>query len=473
VKLDHPAPDANRLSRFTPVWTEGSSLALQLDSTLQDLPLCQITLDKNQRGWELAQLFEQHPLLAGVILVHQDHFVGVLSRRRFLEYLLRPHGAEFFLKETLWVLYCYARCEELVFSGTTSILTAAQRALRRSLELQTEPVIVKLTANDYYLLDPQALNIAYWQLRGIETQVRYERTQAELIQSDKMANLGRLIDGVAHEILDPVSFIWGNLNHVSDYCRDLLDLLGSYEQALPQPPAALAQQRIDLEADYIQQDLPQAIASIRSGAERLSKLATSLQNFCHIDDVYPKSADLHELLDSIVLLLKSRLSSEIHFIKHYGHLPPVPCYAGQLNQVFMNVLSMAVDTLLTQAVSQELEIGFPRGQANNIATETTFEPTITISTEVRSLTVGDREERWIAIGIMDNGPALSAESLAQLCASFTVKQRALKETSLGASYQIVTAKHGGKFEIYSPCRPQTIHSLYAVGTEFEILLPFT
>ena len=466
---------------------EGSLQALHLEATLQELQCYSFQVELRCLGADLAQSFEQHPLLPGAVLVQQGHFVGMLSRRRFLEHLIRPHGIEFFLKEPLQVLYSYARSEVLVLAGTTPIVMATQQALRRSLDLQSEPIVVQTAPNTYHLLDIHTLNIAYWQIRGIETQVRYERTQAQMIQSDKMASLGRLVDGIAHEILDPVSFIWGNLSHVSTYSDSLLKLLAVYDAHLGELPPSLVQLQDDLELDYLRQDLPQTIASIRTGAERLSKLASSLQNFCHIDEVYPKPANLHELLDSIVLLLKSRLTSEIRVVKHYGHLPPVPCFAGQLHQVFMNILSNAVDALIDQAVSQQLEEDLKASHQHLTTTPPHLKPTITIKTDIRSI-AGDPTSRWIVICIADNGPGISVAEQARILESFSVKKRAVKETSLAVSYQIITAKHGGKFTMRSrhaaemphhdderllrnhASQPQTNQTTTS-GTEFELLLP--
>jgi len=461
--------------------------ALHLESTLQDLQLHRFEIELSCVGLELAQVFEHHPLLPGAILVDVGNFVGMIARQRLLEFLIRPQGIELFLQKPLWVLHSYARCELLILPGDTPILTAAHQALRRSPTLLNEPLIVQLD-DTYCLLDVHELNIAHWQIRGIETQVRYERTQAQMIQSDKMASLGRLVDGVAHEILDPVSFIWGNLSHIASYSHEVLQLLALYEQFLPEPPAELVQLRTDLELEYLRVDLPRAIESVKSGAERLSKLATSLQNFCHIDEVYPKPTDLHEAIDSILLLLKSRLSSDVQIVKLYGHLPPVLCYPGQLNQVFMNVLSTCLDSLLMQAVSQQLDLEMQRPYSDT-RLSTPPKPTIEITTQVRSIqNDGQEETRWVAIRIADNGPGLSKEAQRQLLESFSVKRRTEKETSLAVSYQIVTAKHGGKFKVRSHsvanrelCRnargedPQVewFPSDVMTGTEFEILLPLT
>jgi signal transduction histidine kinase len=446
-----------------PIVFDSSDQALGLESVLRDLPLYHFQVDWRGLGVNVAQMFEQHPLLPGVILVDRDQFVGMISRNRFLEYLLRPHGLELFLNQPLQVLHSYARNEMLLLPENTPILTAAQFALRRLPELLSEPIVVKTESGDHLLLSTHELNIAAWQIRGIETQVRYERTQAQMIQSDKMGTLGRLVDGLAHEILDPVSFIWGNLSHVSAYSESLIQLLEAYMAQLPQAPEAITRLKTEIEFDFLRQDLPRAIASIHLGADRLRKLTTSLQTFCHIDEVHPKPADLHDCIDSIVLLLKSRLSSEIEIVKHYDHLPPVVCYIGQLSQVFMNILSNAIDALLNQAVSQQISAEFGMKSASSFQ-PLTCKPRIEITTQVRSLSAGATsiESRWVSVCIADNGPGMLPEVKQQILDSFSIKKRAAKETSLSVSYQIVTAKHGGKF---------LLRSQPGEGTVFEILLP--
>jgi signal transduction histidine kinase len=458
-----------------PTLSEGSDQALHLESVLQDLPVHSFRVDVRCLGSELVEIFEKHPLLPGAILVEEGATVGMISRRRLLEYLIRPYGMELFLQEALWVLHRYTRCDVLLLPGDTPILVAAQQALRRSPELLSEPIVVEID-NHHHLLDVHELNIAHWQIRGIETQVRYERTQAEMIQNSKMVNLGRLVDGVAHEILDPVSFIWGNLSHVTNYSQDLLTLLAAYENHLPTLPQELEQLREDIEVEYLRQDLPRAIASIKTGAERLSKLASSLQNFCHIDEVYPKPMDLHECLDSILLLLKSRLSSEIRVVRNYGSMPPVSCFPGQLNQVFMNILSSAVNRLLDEAVAQQLHADFKASSQSNLAIAPA-PPTLEITTQICSLpAVTGTSPRWVSICIADNGQGLSPEAEQKLLESFSVKGRTEKETSLSVSYQIITAKHGGKLKVRSRgmdlgADDPAIAQGQQTGTEFEILLP--
>ncbi len=451
-----------------PILIEANSRALHLESILQDLPRYDLQIETDRCGQELADGFARYPLVPGAVLVEQGEFVGMISRRQLLECWIRPQGVELFSQNPLHVLYSYARSQALILSGTTPILVAAQQALRRSPEALSDPILVQVAPQTYHLLDAQTLNIAAWQLRGIETQVRYERTQAQMVQSDKMANLGRLVDGVAHEILDPVSFIWGNLSHFSGYATGLLELLDAYEAVIPTPPTAIAALREELEVDYLREDLPRIIASVQNGADRLSKLASSLQNFCHIDEVYTKPANLHDMLDSVTLLLKSRLSQEIQIVRSYDRLPPISCYVGQLHQVLMNILGRAVERLLNQAISQQVDAGFTAHGPAAAAPK----PTIAITTRLLSIGQDDgTDSRWVSLCIGDNGTALTAAEQQKILTSFSIAQRAAKETSLSLSYQIITAKHGGQLEMRSPCTLASGAEMAGSGTEFEILLP--
>ena len=453
--------------------SEGDNQDLSIDSTLATLPLYSFATDVNCLSAEVVEILEKHSNLPGVILLDQGKFAGMISRLRLLETLVLSNQQNLFLQKPLQFLYNYARTDVLILPETTPILAAAQMALRRSSELLGEPIVVQSKTKSYQLLDVHELNIAHWQIRGIETQVRYERTQVQLIQSEKMANLGRLVDGVAHEILDPVGFIWGNLSHISNYTENLLELINAYEKIVPETTEEIYELKEDIEFDFLKQDLPRAIKSVKSGAERLKKLVSSLQNFCYIDEVYPKPADLHAMLDSIVLLLKSRLKSEIEIVKNYGDLPPISCFAGQLNQVFMNILSNAVNNLLNQAAYQEFTGEFRSDQQGYIFDK----PCIVIKTKVYSPESASNSEilpsRWVSIIISDNGPCLSASTLKQIWDSFSVEKRAEKETSLAVSYRIITAKHGGKLLIRSAESTNHLNNelISNMGTEFEILLP--
>ncbi|HEY9628946.1 MAG TPA: hypothetical protein V6C84_16715 [Coleofasciculaceae cyanobacterium] len=473
-------------AEFTlPSVSEANRQGLSLESTLADLPLHHFQASAEVSGQALAHMFDRHPTVPGAILREGDRFLGMISRQRLLEFLIRPQGTAF-LPQPLSVLYRYTRGDCLLVSATTPIVVAAQMALQRSPLERAEPIIVQFDAHNapdsqadaptHQMLDVHELNIAYWQIRGLEAQVRHERAQIQMIQVEKMASLGRLVDGVAHEILDPVGFIWGNLVHVSSYTQQILRLLEAYEQYVRETaggkfPGAIAQLQADIELDYLRQDLPQTITSMKSGAERLKKLAASLQNFCHVDEVYPKPANLHECLDSILLLLKSRLSGEIEIVRDYGHLPPISCYAGQLSQVFISILTNAVEALLDRSVRQGLaELG------QQSAERLQAKPQITVKTQVLPVCEGTNsvKEHWVSIQIADNGSELSAAKKRQIEEALSAEHRANKETSLGLSYQIVTTRHGGKLLFRSLNMEATGSVQENMGrhrTEFEILLP--
>lgn len=459
-----------------PVLSDVVTKDLRIESTLEELPLYNFEVEIHCPGSAVAEIFERHPLLPGVILRSEGKFIGMISRQRLLEYLLRPHGIELFLRQPLSVLYSYARNQFLVLPGKMLVVEAARIALRRNLEFQGEPLVIQTEDNVYQLLNAQELNIAYWQIRGIETQMRFELMQAQIIQSEKMASLGRLVDGVAHEILDPVGFIWGNLSYVSSYVQELMDVVKGYETLLPQVPAEIALLKEEIEFDFLQQDLQQTLNSIRTGAERLKKLALGLQNFCHIDEVYAKPADLHACIDGVLLLLKSRITSEIEVVKNYGHLPPVPCYAGQLSQVFMNILSNSLDALINQFLTQKFAAEFRDAALTYLPAKETYKPRIEITTSVCAWNQKNSEtqhSRGVMIKISDNGPGMSPQKQRQILESFSAEKRIEKETSLAVSYWIVTAKHGGKFSFESRWRLTGNESDLqdSTGTEFEIILP--
>lgn len=201
----------------------GSNRDLESESTLQELSMYDFAVETSCTGVSLSKFFEKYPLMPGAILLEEGKYVGMISRRQLLEFLIRPYAQELFFQQPLTILYSYVSRAILLLPDTMPILTAMQLVLRRSPELFAEPVVVQTAPNKYKLLDVQELNIASWQIRGIETQVRYERSQAQMIQNEKMASLGRLVDGVAHEILDPVNFIYGNLTHVGNYSQDLIN----------------------------------------------------------------------------------------------------------------------------------------------------------------------------------------------------------------------------------------------------------
>jgi signal transduction histidine kinase len=447
---------------------EASPNGLDPESFLSDLPLHRLAIAPTHLGYELEQIFQRYPDLPGVILQDGGDTIGIISRQRFLEFLLHPQGTDLFLTQSLWMLHTYARCSAMRLPASTSILRAAMQALRRSADQRQEPLLVEQSDGTLCLLDIHELYLADWQIRGIQTQVRYERMHLQMIQNEKMAALGGLVDGVTHEILDPVGFIWGNVVHLSKYYGQVMELLAAYQTQWDEKPEAIVQLETSLELDYLTQDIPHILQSIQSGANRLKTLAVSLQNFCHIDEVYPKPADLHGCLDSLLLLFEHHLTGRIRILRQYEPIPPVSCFVGQLSQVFINLLTRSADTLLNTALQAQWE---PVESANLGA-----QPCITVSTRLDSVNVLANEtsiQRWVVITIEDDGLALSPEEYAQIRHSFSIQQRTTQETSLALSYQIVTAKHGGSLMLRSPTIPATSESPIspARGTAFEVWLP--
>jgi len=464
----------------TPTSGSGARTSLGIHSPLSVLPLHSFTVTAECCFREIIERFTQFADLPGVV-VTDGETVTVLSRQTCLDCLLHMAQAPYFLESPIRVIVGQRSDKPLMFASDVSILTSAQQALKRPHAQQYDPILV-ICEEGYELLDARVLNAAHWQIRGIETQIRYERLQMQILESEKMAALGRLVDGVAHEILDPVSFIWGNLNYIASYAKQQHELLMAYEAALPDEPTEITELKEEIEIDYLRSDLPAAIKSARGGAHRLRQLATSLQNFCHIDAVHPRPTDLNTLIDSTLRLLKSRLNTPITIEHSYGKLPPVPCFSGQLSQVFMNIFTNTIDSLLSQVQCSEDGL-------STMTTVTTSDGSDAVAAEPKPLKItvttcicadqhllkgSPEESRWVSIIISDNGPGIPPETKAQILDSFSTEPRYHKETGLAMSYRIVTVKHGGKFWMRSMhASEQGGGAAQTTGTEFEILLPLT
>jgi PAS domain S-box-containing protein len=258
-----------------------------------------------------------------------------------------------------------------------------------------------------------------------ETLQTLQQTQSRMVQSEKMSALGQLVAGVAHEINNPVNFIYGNLKYTSEYTQDLIRLVELYQTQFPDQNGAIDSLCEEIDLDYLLADLPKMLSSMKVGADRIREIVLSLRNFSRLDESEFKAANLHEGIDSTLMILQNRIKPkddhpEILITKNYGDLPLVNCYAGQLNQVFMNILANAID-----ALGSAIE---GHGLAN---------PEIVITSQPC--------DRNLVIEIENNGPGIPAEIQAKLFDPFFTTKPVGQGTGMGLSisYQIVTEKHHG------------------------------
>jgi len=282
-----------------------------------------------------------------------------------------------------------------------------------------------------------------------ETLQQLKQSQAQLVQSEKMASLGQLVAGVAHEINNPVSFVRGNLQPAQEYAQDVLRLLDLYRQHYPNPDPSIAKALDELDIEFIQTDFPNLLNSMKMGTQRIQSIVSSLRNFSRLDESDFKTADIHEGLENTLLILNHHLSAQpphppIELIKRYGELPLIHCFPSQLNQVFVNLLVNAIDALRHNADDSNREFFL---QSN---------PTITLQTE--------SVDNDVRITIADNGTGIPADVIGKLFDPFFTTKPIGKGTGLGLSicHQIITEKHGGSLK----CR-----STVGEGTAFIIQIP--
>ncbi len=325
-----------------------------------------------------------------------------------------------------------------------------------------------------------------------------QQTQAQLMQAEKMSSLGRMIAGVAHEINNPVNFIYGNLECAKEYIQQLLGLIALYQQTYINPTRQIADHIESIDLEFLKADLPKLLTSMKVGAERISQIILLLRNFSHLNEAQLKLADIHEGIDNTLLILQKRLEATarrpaIQVIKEYGNLPKVKCYANQLNQVFMNILTNAVDALEQSHGEWRMSHGEERvGVKGKDKQEASFNPdsedfqfsipnsqfptpTIRISTEViegvsvdaKALSIrGELCERGdrVVIRITDNGSGMTELVRQRVFDPFFTTKPVGSGTGLGlaVSYQIVVEKHKGQL---------LANSEIGKGSEFMIEIP--
>lgn len=271
-------------------------------------------------------------------------------------------------------------------------------------------------------------------------------TQTQLIQAEKMSGLGQMVAGIAHEINNPINFIYGNLHHTHEYTEILLQMLQLYAKNYPEPVAEIQDFVEEYDIEFLMEDLPEILNSMKLGTERIRELVVSMRNFSRLDEAEKKQVDIHSGIDSTLLILQSKLKGGgerplITVVKKYGKLPLVECYASQLNQVFMNIIANAIDALQEQKKPGVILIETELKKAEN---ETNVDE--------------------VLISISDNGPGMGKSTIKRLFDPFFTTKPVGKGTGLGMSiaHQIVVDKHKGKLKCLSDI---------GEGTTFEILIP--
>ncbi|NJK65581.1 MAG: ATPase [Microcoleus sp. CSU_2_2] len=467
---------------------------LGLRSTLQELTLYDFVLESECPGDEAANIFQANPLLPGIIITDRGKFTGMISRRRFFEHMSRPYSLELFSQQPLLVLYRFTKTDILVLDRTTSIMVAVRQSLGRSPELIHEPIVVQVEPETYQLLDIHQLLLSQLQIHELATvamresqaQLRHQaqqleqalielqRTQTQLIQTEKMSSLGQLVAGVAHEINNPIGFIYSNLFHAKEYSQALIEMLELYQQHCPESIAAIEGASEKIELDYLVEDLPKVLNSMQQGAERIRDIVLSLRNFCRLDEAQMKQVNIHDGINNTIMLLQSQLKGKpgyeaIAIHKEYGELPLVQCYPGQLNQVFMNILVNAIYALHEGNKSKNTNTNDPKNPEaaipNNHSTDSqssidnsgSLTPAIRICTKLT-------DANKVVIRIFDNGPGMTEDVRNRLFDPFFTTKPVGQGTGLGLSisYEIVVNQHGGELKCFS--EPEK-------GCEFAIEIP--
>ena len=277
-----------------------------------------------------------------------------------------------------------------------------------------------------------------------------KEAQSQLVQSEKMSSLGQLVAGIAHEINNPVNFIHGNVTHANEYVKDLLKLVEVYQQCYLDPCPEVEKILEDIDFDFLVEDFPRLLRSMQIGTDRIQEIVLSLKNFSRMDESETKAVDIHDGIESTLVILQHRLKAkpdhpEIEITKDYGQLPLIDCYAGQLNQVFINLLANAIDALEERDAQRSPSDSFSHPSALHIRTE---------------MIASDR----VKISIADNGTGIPAKVQKRLFDPFFTTKPIGKGTGLGLSisYKIIVEKHGGEIRCIS---------LPGQGTEFVIEIP--
>jgi two-component system, NtrC family, sensor kinase len=477
---------------------------LPLDTAIAKLPLYDFQLEITALGDDLARAFATNFLLPGIIVTDQNHYVTMISRRHFAEQMSRPYALDLFSRRSLAAFCEYAGFEPLCLDSCETVVNAAQVCLRRPVDTIYEPVVVHTPETlEYRILDVHDLLLAQASIHKLATKMLQEQVQARMVQTEKMASLGEVVAEVSHDIKNPVNFIHGNLEFLSSYADALIELVQAFQAEVPEPSLQLRELKQKLNLDYVLRDLPNVISSITFGAEQLRKLVDGLQTFSHIDRDLPTAIDVCECLENSIMILRNRMiKANVRLEKDYELVPQVLGFAGQLTQVFMNIISNALDALtgvgmepeapkvatlnpnhkgekwkpqISITVKRSRQLFTQTNSQNNGQSldQTSFQAGISgnqrrikLENQNRSQTANQTFTQTnnqtanhfgnhgaIEIIIADNGNGIPLEIQSRIFEAFYTTKEAGKGTGLGLAicYQIINQKHQGIINLRSPC----------------------
>jgi signal transduction histidine kinase len=432
-----------------------------------------------------------HPDFAKLVIEKQ----GILVNGKSIEKCPEAWLADFQVKHFIAISFAIGgERNHIIFVGNQTEDTLRRPRLTitdfETLQTLANQIAITIRQTEFYEQNQLAATTAQIQNQQLEQAFRVvKQTQSQLIQTEKMSSLGRLVASVANEINNPINFIYGNLGFANNYLTQLLDLLLLYQQYYPQPVKEITAKSAEMELDFMFTDLPKMLSSMHTNAEHIRKIVMSLRNFSRLESGEMQFVNIHEGIDSILLILQHQRqgkigSMPIQIIKEFGDLPLVNCYAGHLNQVFANLLSNAIDALdqrygeISSLESEEFNI-FDRELEENEEEEEEKEeneevffsyclqnplPKFSIPTiRIRTERVNDD---WILIRIADNGLGIPKGLQSKIFEPFFTTKSIKYGTGLGLSisYQIVVNKHGGLLN-FSTEKGQ--------GTEFWVEIPMT
>ncbi len=418
--------------------------ALFEGSSRRGLAIAIVDLNQMQQDAEMTFVASTVTLLLGMVLILL--LMGALIQRIVLRPLKTLNDAVAHSKKTgTFSLSEAISAREIQFLATT--FASVIRQLEAYDQLKSEIAQRKQVEAD--LRDSEARERHKSQELELALQ-ELGHAQAHLVQSEKMSSLGQLVAGVAHEINNPVNFIHGNIQYAHEYMQDILELLVLYQTQYPQPTPVIATKTVEIDLDFVREDLPRLLASMKVGADRIQEIVKSLRAFSRLDEAEVKDVDIHEGIDSTLMILHNRLKAKsdhpgIQVVKQYGDLPKIECYAGQLNQVFMNILSNAIDAI-EEITARKVAAPTPTTNPSPSEQQTTDQhhPTIWITTELV-------QANQVRISIADNGPGIPEHVQKRLFDPFFTTKSVGKGTGMGMSisHQVVTERHQGKLSCIS------------------------